>query len=147
MKKYYLPILGIFIVFVFGIYMYVSHINSGKKIHQLYSFNNSDIKKIIFYDGRGGLNKPLIIKNQAKINQFMGYIDKYVIGAKTTVMKTGWIHKCAFYDYKNNKVLDITFGNPITINNNSYKVLQNHLNTNEIDNFLKSVSPSWKIKR
>lgn len=99
MKKHYLLILGIFIVIVFGFYMYVSHINSGKKIHQLYSFNNSDIKKIIFYDGRGGLNKPLIIKDQAKINQFIGYINKYVIGSKATIMKIGWIHKISSFIY------------------------------------------------
>lgn len=137
MKKYYLSFIIVILIIVSSFGIYLSHSNSGKNIHQLYPYNNSSISKIIFYDGRG-VKKSISIQNKNKINEFLGYIDKYEIGAQVDDQSVGWIYSCVFYNKENAKILTITFGNTIIINNKSYKVLKNNLSPNDIEKFLKS---------
>lgn len=144
MKKYNLLMLSVFIFSVFFTGC-IGNNNSDKKINEIYPFKNSEIKKVIFYDGRGGRNKPLPIQNKKNIAQFMSYIDGYVVRKQKNYMPaTGWSQKAIFYNDKNNKILDITFGNPIVLNGQGYDVLKNNLSTQKIDSFLKSINPSWK---
>lgn len=52
---------------------------TGKKINEVTKINDDNITKIIFYDGKGGSTKPLMLVNKQKIKEFMGHIDDYVI--------------------------------------------------------------------
>jgi|GEM_PF-939861 len=111
--------------------------------------NPSAITKIVVYDGRGGLNKPLTIENKQEIEQFITeYLDKCVVAKIETMsdemLTTGWSHDIVFYS-GNKKIMDIMFSKHIVLNKtDNYKVLKNDLAPNKIDEFLKSVDSSWK---
>lgn len=115
-----------------------------KKISNLVNINLDDISKIVFYDGRGGLNKPLTLEDKQKVSEFFGYLDDYIV-KKVPNPHVGWIHEAAFYNKDSIKVMDITFGDPLLINNEYYKIIKGNLNTEKIDSFLKSIDVSWKI--
>ncbi len=117
-----------------------------KKISDVNNVKLDDITKIVFYDGRGGLNKPLTIEDKQKIKEFTKYLDVYSIKKiKNPNPPSGWAHHAEFY-INNKKVMDITFGNPLeTNNNNYYDVIKGKLNANTIDKFLKSIDSSWNI--
>lgn len=141
MKKVYIvPVVGIIIIVIIG---FVFLLTQKKSVTDAANLRNTNITKIIFYDGRG-YNKPLSVESKQKIDEFMGYMDKCVV-IKFTVRDrgTGWIHSAAFYN-KDKKLAYITFSDPIKINDQYYDILNNNLNTSKIDSFLKTVSPSWK---
>ena len=117
----------------------------GKKINKVTHIKYENVTKIVFFDGRGGRNKPLTIEDKEKIKEFMSYIDSYVVKrVKNPEPKSGWIHSAVFYD-KDKEIMSITFVNPLIINNDHYRVIKGNLNTKEIDNFLKSINPSWDM--
>ncbi|NMM63113.1 cell wall-binding repeat-containing protein [Clostridium sp. P21] len=115
-----------------------------KKISDVNNVKLDDITKIVFYDGRGGLNKPLTIEDKQKIKEFTKYLDGDSIKKiKNPNPPSGWAH-CAEFYINNKKVMDITFSNPLkTNNNNYYDVIKGKLDANTIDKFLKSIDSSW----
>lgn len=135
------------ILLIFAIYLTgcTKSSNNGQTVLEVTNLKSSDITKIIFYDGRGGLNKPLTVENKQQIDEFMGYLDKCIIKKAAHITdETGWIHEAVFYN-NDKRIVDITFVNPMIINNTEYyDVLEGNLSTDKIDDFLKSVDPSWK---
>ncbi|WP_088228401.1 hypothetical protein [Desulfosporosinus sp. FKB] len=114
-----------------------------KTIQDVTNVDPQDITKIIFYDGRGGLNKPLTIEDKQDIKTFMDYLDGYVVEkTKNPEPFTGWIHEAVFY-INNKEVVDITFSDPILINKNYYTILKSTLDNKKIDTFLKLIAPTY----
>jgi hypothetical protein len=118
--------------------------SSGEKISAVTNINYGNINKIIFYDGRGGRNKPLTIEDKQKINEFMGYLDGYIIKKVNNPEKTGWIHEAVFYN-NDKQILSMTFVSPVIINGEYYRVLRGELSPIKIDKFLKSINPAWDM--
>jgi hypothetical protein len=116
---------------------------TGKRIKQVANVNYDNINKIVFYDGRGGRNKPITLEDKEKIKEFMNYLNEYTIRKVKNPEKTGWIHSAVLYD-NYNKEMKITFGSPIEINGEYYKVLKGDLSTDKIDKFLNSIDSSWQ---
>lgn len=100
-----------------------------------------DITKIVFYDGRGGLNKPLTVEDKQKIKEFMEYLDGYTIKKTKNPETVGWAQGAVFY-IDDKEVINITFGDPIIINEDYFKIIKGGLDTYKIDEFLKSIYPS-----
>lgn len=117
-----------------------------KKISDVTNVKLDDITKIVFVDGRGGINKPLTIENKQNIKEFTKYLDGYIVKKiKNPEPKAGWIH-CAEFYINDKMVMDITFSDPLNINHgNYYDIIKGDLSTDKIDMFLKSISPSWNI--
>lgn len=122
----------------------LSNVNSnGTTISDVTGINLDDITKMVFFDGRGGLNEPVTVEDKEKIKEFMGYLKEYNIRkSKDSELKTGWAHGAYFY-INNKKVIDITFGDPIRVNNDDYKVTKGDFDDDKIDNFLKAIYPSY----
>lgn len=122
--------------------------NSSKSISEITDLKSSGITKIVFYDGRGGLNKPLTITSKKKIDEFLGYLDKtFVEKENKHKLSTGWIHHAEFYN-NDRKMLEITFGNTMIINRTEYySVIKNNLSTEKIDEYLKSINSDWKTSK
>lgn len=105
----------------------------------------NNITKIEFVDGRGGINKPFILEDKDKIKTFLSCLDNYIIEEeKNHPASAGWSHAVNFYN-NDKKLLSITFGDTIEINEVYYKVLKGGLNTKELDELIKSINPSWNI--
>lgn len=102
---------------------------------------SDDITKIVFYDGRGGLNKPLTVEDKQTIKEFMGYLDGYNIEKTKNPETTGWAQRAVFYIH-DDEVINITFGDQIIINDDYFKIIKGGLDTDKIDEFLKSIDPS-----
>jgi len=115
-----------------------------KKITNATGINLNDITKIIFYDGRGGVNRPVVVEDKQKVNEFIGYLDSYVINETKNPESVGWIQSAEFY-INDKDVMGITFGDPIVINGNYYKVMKDGLDFKAIGNFIKSVDQSYDI--
>ncbi|GFP75474.1 hypothetical protein [Clostridium fungisolvens] len=139
-SKWALRILCIFII-CFAI---VQILGFGK-LNKIITIKDTKITKIVFSDGRGGLNPPLTVTDPKKIEEFTSYLNKFVIIKPIyTNAKTGWIYSVTLYN-DDNKISSITFGNPIIINNDKeYLVLKNNLSINDITKYLKSIDPQWK---
>jgi hypothetical protein len=107
----------------------------------------ANVTKIVFYDGRGGLNQPLTVENKDKINEFLGYLKDCIVQKQNSSdPKTGWNHEAVFYK-GSKQTADITFTNPVIINKKDYyNVVKNAINKEKIDTFLQSVDTSWKKK-
>ncbi len=105
---------------------------------------STDITKIVFYDGRGGINKPITVEDKEKIREFMGYIDGYDIKKTQNPESTGWIQSAKFY-VDDEVVMDITFNDPIIINGDYFNIIKGKLDSEAIDKFLKSVDSSYDI--
>jgi len=103
-----------------------------------------DITKIVFYDGRGGRNKPVTVEDKQKIKEFMGYLNGYSIKKTGNPESTGWIHSAVFY-INDKKVMNITFVNPIIINGDYFNITEGELDTEMIGKFLKSIDLSYDI--
>lgn len=144
MKKVFSVVI---ILFISSIYLvgYIKSYSKGETISEITKLKSSNITKIVFYDGRGGLNKPLTVESKQKIDEFIGYLDKCTIKKEVNhKYGTGWIHDAVFYS-NDKKVIDIIFGDPIIFNGTEYyDVLKNNLSTDKIDRFLQSVNSSWK---
>ncbi|NRT73289.1 cell wall-binding protein [Clostridium beijerinckii] len=111
--------------------------SESQKINSITGIKFDDITKIVFYDGRGG--KSITIDDKEKVKEFMGYLDGYTIKKATNVEASdGYIHSAHFY-INDKDVMDITFVNPIIINNNYYNVIKGELDTDKIDKYLKSI--------
>ncbi|AET70958.1 hypothetical protein Desor_5586 [Desulfosporosinus orientis DSM 765] len=75
----------------------------------------------------------------------MGYLDGYVIKkARNPVLSIGWIHHAVFY-INDKKAMSITFGDPMTIDENYYDIIKGNLDTDKIDKFLKLINPEYII--
>lgn len=124
----------------------LSNVNSnGTTISDVTGIKLDDITKIDFFDGRGGLNDTVTVEDKEKIKEFMGYLKEYNIRkAKDSELKVGWAHAAYFY-INNKKVMNITFGDPIHLNNDDYKVTKGRFGDDKIDNFLKVIYPSYRI--
>ena len=103
-----------------------------------------DITKIVFYDGRGGRNKPVTVEDKQKIKEFMGYLECYSIKKTKNPESTGWIHSAVFY-INDKEVMKITFVNPIIINGDYFDITKGKLDTETIGKFLKSIESSYDI--
>lgn len=115
--------------------------SESQKISGVTGIKFDDVTKIVFYDGRGG--KSIIIGDKEKVKEFMGYLDGYIIKKATNVEASdGYIHSAHFY-INDKDVMDITFVNPIIINNNYYNVIKDELDTYKIDKYLKSIDSSY----
>ncbi|BCZ46404.1 hypothetical protein psyc5s11_24710 [Clostridium gelidum] len=55
---------------------------------------------------------------------------------------TGWLHRALFY-INDKEVMDISFNNPIDINGEEFNVTKGNLDIKVIDNYLKSINPSY----
>jgi hypothetical protein len=118
----------------------LSNVNpNATTISGVTGIKSSDITKIVFYDGRG--NKPLTVDDKQKVKEFMGYLDGYIINKTKNPETTGWAQEAIFY-INDKEVINITFGDPIIINNDYYKIIQGGLDTDKIDEFLKLIDPS-----
>lgn len=130
----------------------ISSLNSAnidyeeKKISDVANVKLEDITKIVFYDGRGGINKPLTIENKENIKKVTKYLDGYIIKKiKNPESTAGWIHHAEFY-INDKMVMNITFSDPLKINDgNYYDIIKGDLSTDKIDTLLKSIYPSWNI--
>ena len=123
----------------------IKKVNSkDKKISDVTGIKFDDITKIVFYDGRGKLNKAVILEDKEKIKEFMRYLDNYVINETKNPELVGWIQGAGFY-INDKEVMSITFDNPITINGNYYDVTQGSLNFEIIGQFIKSIDPSYDM--
>lgn len=140
MKKAFIVLVVGIIIVVIG---FVLLFTQKKSVTEAANLRATNITKIIFSDGRGGLNKPLTIENKQMIDQFMGYLDKCKVRKTVRDPKIGWIHSAAFYN-KEKKLANVTFTDPMKINDQYYDILENNLSTSKIDDFLKSVNSSWK---
>jgi len=145
MKKI-LGITFIAIVFIFlTLGIYSNYQDKGQKINEVTNVSYSKITKIVFSDGRGRLNKPFILDNRQKINQFMGLIDSYVVKKEKEHKDfTGWTHTADFYD-GDKKLMRITFTNPLEINGAYYDIVKGELSSEKIDNFIKSADSAWNM--
>ena len=115
--------------------------SESQKISGVTGIKFDDVTKIVFYDGRGG--KSITIGDKEKVKEFMGYLDGYTIKKATNVEASdGYIHSAHFY-INDKDVMDITFVNPIIINNNYYNVIKGELDTDKIDKYLKSIDSSY----
>ncbi|GEA33452.1 cell wall-binding protein [Clostridium diolis] len=115
--------------------------SESQKISGVTGIKFDDVIKIVFYDGRGG--KSITIGDKEKVKEFMGYLDGYTIKKATNVEASdGYIHSAHFY-INDKDVMDITFVNPIIINNNYYNVIKGELDTDKIDKYLKSIDSSY----
>ncbi|MBC2458840.1 cell wall-binding protein [Clostridium beijerinckii] len=115
--------------------------SESQKISGVTGIKFNDVTKIVFYDGRGG--KSITIGDKEKVKEFMGYLDGYIIKKATNVEASdGYIHSAHFY-INDKDVMDITFVNPIIINNNYYNVIKGELDTYKIDKYLKSIDSSY----
>ncbi|BCZ46276.1 hypothetical protein psyc5s11_23430 [Clostridium gelidum] len=103
-----------------------------------------DITKIVFYDGRGRRNGPVMIEDKQKIKEFMGYLDGCSIKKTKNLESTGWIHSAVFY-INDKEVMNITFVNPIIINGDYFNITKGELDSETIGKFLKSIDPSYDI--
>ncbi|NRD76636.1 hypothetical protein HPT25_03915 [Bacillus sp. BRMEA1] len=122
------------------------NINPIVKINQIVNIENSEVTKIVFFDGRGGRNKPFALTDKQKIEGFMKMIDNYKIQKEIKHKDfTGWIHKANFY-MGNKKLMGITFTKPLEIDGKYYDIIKGKLSTEEIDNFIKSANPDWKLQ-
>lgn len=123
----------------------LSNINSdATTISGVTGVKSADITKIVFYDGRGGVNKPVTVEDKQKIKEFMEYLDGYEINKTKDPNQIGWIHSAKFY--ANDKpVMDITFVNPIIINGEYFNITKGELDTRTIGEFLKSIDSSYDI--
>lgn len=115
-----------------------------QKISEVTNVKYNEITKIVFSDGRGGINKPFTLEDKQKISEFVGLLDKYVIKKeKKHENFSGWIHMADFYNGEK-KLMRITFTNPLNIDEAYYNVVKYELETKDIDNFIKSINPTWK---
>lgn len=115
--------------------------SESQKISGVTGIKFDDVTKIVFYDGRGG--KSITIGDKEKVKEFMGYLDGDIIKKATNVEASdGYIHSAHFY-INDKDVMDITFVNPIIINNNYYNVIKGELDTYKIDKYLKSIDSSY----
>ncbi|MDR3599057.1 MAG: cell wall-binding repeat-containing protein [Desulfosporosinus sp.] len=114
-----------------------------KTISDVTGIKSDDITKIVFYDGRGGKNKPITVEDKQKVMEFMGYLDGYEIKiAKNPELGTGWIHEAVFY-VNDKEVMNIFFVDPIIINNEYYEIIKGDIETLKFHEFLKSIDPSY----
>lgn len=115
--------------------------SESQEISGITGIKFADVTKIVFSDGRGG--KSITVEDKEKVKEFMGYLDGYTIKKATNVEASdGYIHSAHFY-INDNDVMDITFVNPIIINNNYYNVIKGELDTDKIDKYLKSIDSSY----
>lgn len=114
-----------------------------KRISETTGVKAINVTKIVFSDGRGR-NKPFTLEDKQKINEFMGLLDGYVIKQEENHQpSTGWIHMADFYN-GNQKLMRITFTNPLEIDGVYYNIVKGQLSTETIDKFISSVNSSWK---
>ncbi|MDR3597885.1 cell wall-binding protein [Clostridium sp.] len=123
----------------------LSNVNSnGTTISDVTGIKLDDITKIDFFDGRGGLNDTVTIEDKEKVKEVIGYLKEYKIRkAKDSELKAGWAHGALFY-INNKVVMDVTFGDPISLNRDNYKVTKGDFDDDKIDNFLKAIYPSYR---
>lgn len=115
----------------------------GKKISDIADFEATDVTKIVFTDGRGR-NKTFAIEDKQKINEFMALIDGYIIKQeKNHQPSVGWIHMADFYS-GNEKLMRITFTNPLEIDGVYYNIVKGQLSIETLDKFINSANSSWK---
>ena len=122
----------------------LSNVNpNATTISGVTGIKSNDITKIVFYDGRGGdrLNKPVTVQDKQKVKEFMGYLDGYIVKKTKNPETTGWAQGAIFY-INDKEVINIIFGDPIILNNDDYKIVKGGLDTDKIDEFLKSIDPS-----
>jgi len=135
------------IVLVFFTSLIVGYTSSEykeQKISEVRNVKYDEITKIVFSDGRGGINKPFTIEDKHKISEFVGLLDKYVLKKeKKHEDFCGWIHMADFYNGEK-KLMRITFTKPLQIDETYYDIVKGELSTKDIDNFIKSVNPTWK---
>jgi len=85
-----------------------------------------------------------MVEDKQKVNEFMGYLDSYAINETKNPESVGWIQSAEFY-INDKDVMGITFGDPIVINGNYYKVMKDGLDFKDIGKFIKSVDQSYDI--
>ena len=101
----------------------------------------SDITKIVFCDG-SLKNDTVTVEDKQKIKEFARYLDGYAINNIDVPVVTGWLHRALFY-INDKEVMDISFNNTIDINGEEFNVTKGNLDIKLIDNYLKSINPSY----
>jgi hypothetical protein len=102
------------------------------------------ITKITFYDGREGMNRPLVVEDKKKIDEFINLLkDTKVKKQKDVKDNYLRIYSAAFY--KDNQLIsEIAFTTPLKVNEDYYEVVKNNPSKETLDEYLQSVNPSWK---
>ncbi|ERI92745.1 hypothetical protein HMPREF1982_02152 [Clostridiales bacterium oral taxon 876 str. F0540] len=115
---------------------------SPQKISKAANINYEDVTKIQFVDG-SLKNKPLVVVDKQKVQEFMQYIGDCVLVRWFNNGKVGWTRMAAFYE-GDKRVLNITLDNVIEINGKYYRVIGRGMSIKKIDRFLQSVDPLWE---
>lgn len=142
MKK----ILFIIIILLAAIVLVYCIFNRGVSVAEKAKLKSSNITKIVFYDGRDRHDTPLTVNDKQKINEFIGYLDKCIIEKHETDDQVLGCASTAVFYHNKKELIEITFGENVTINKTKhYKVVKNNL-VGEIDQFLHSIDSTWKVK-
>lgn len=147
-RNIFYVIISIIIMALLIIISLLCFLNPKKTLTEASNLKSEKITKIVFNDGRGGLNKPLTLEDKQKIAEFIGYLDKCIVkkDANQSDIRIGWIHSATFYN-NNKEISDITFNDPVQINlNNYYTIIKNELSTEKVDKFLQSIDPTYKTQ-
>ena len=117
---------------------------SGKKINEIIDVDYNNISKIVFADGRGR-NKPFTLDDKDKIKEFNDYLCSFSLRKVGNPHIVGWIHSVSLYNNDDIKVMQITFVDPLNINNEYYRIIEGEINVQKIDEFIKSVNSAWEV--
>ncbi|MDP4085478.1 MAG: hypothetical protein Q8934_12810 [Bacillota bacterium] len=135
----------IFALFNFVLFGCSDFENKEKNTNEITNIMLHDVTKIVFFDGRGGINQPFTLTDKQKIDEFMKMIGNIKVQKEIKHEDAaGWIHIVDFYN-KNKKLMSITFTNPLKIDGKYYDIVKGQINTETIDGFIKSVNPKWKL--
>lgn len=116
-------------------------VSGNGKLSDISGIDFNNINKIIFYDGRT-FNQPLTLTDKQKINQFISILNNVEVENTANDYSTGWIYKACLYT-NNNERLEITFNDPLIINEKYYTITKGNLSCVEIGKFLKSIETSY----
>lgn len=116
-------------------------ISGNGKLSNISNIDFNNIEKVIFYDGRA-FNQPLTLDNKENINKFISILNNIEVENVTDESSTGWIYKASLYT-NNNQRLDITFNDPLIINDKCYKLTKGDVTCEKIGDFLKSIESSY----
>lgn len=116
-------------------------ISGNGKISNISNIDFNNIEKVIFYDGRA-FNQPLTLNNKENIDKFISMLNNIEVENVTNEPSTGWTYKASLYT-NNNQRLDITFNDPLIINDKYYKLTKGNITSEEIGDFLKSIESSY----
>jgi hypothetical protein len=135
----------LFLICAIAVLYLIYTILNPQNVYEAAAINPKDITKIVFYDGRGGRNEPVTVEDKRKIEEFLNLLDGYTVREyKNPKLSVGWIH-CAVFYKGSERLMEMTFVNPLIINKQYYRIIKGNLSPERIGKFLKSINPDYKI--